>query len=593
MTRDEQSPRIASGSAGPSAGGLLRPDAVDPEGPPRGAHAMAVVRWVLVALMAVIAVLSVGYSLGLIASGPASAAAAQYYCPMHPQVVQDHPGECPICSMTLVKKDGEGTRPRSDGASTARGVELPAATAGEHAGHRHDPADPYYCPMHPDETGVDANARCPVCGMKLEKRPARAAPNAASRSPAGGAVERATSGVAPGSNPLPPVPGLIPIELSLDRVQNIGVRTAPATLEALARELRAVGVVSADESRLARVHTRFSGWIERLEVATTGQKVARGQVLAGLYNLELLPAQQEFLAARRWNPPPAGSLHQPTGEGESIERDARARLELFGLSPAEIDDIADSGKASRTVAVTAPIGGYVVSKNAVQGAFVQPGTELFEIADLSKVWVMLDVYEHEVSRVRVGQTAEVSVGAYPGERFTGKVGFLYPVIDPSTRTLRVRVELDNRGMKLRPGMYATAMIQMDAARATVIPTEALVDTGDHQYVFVVKPGGRFEPRAVKPGPRENDKVQILEGLASGDVVVTTGNFLIDSESRLLAAIQGPDAREGKASVSTCDQDIDRGAFPDKYDACLACEHVHRGMGTMEDDCKNAITRPWR
>jgi Cu(I)/Ag(I) efflux system membrane fusion protein len=555
---------------------------------------MALVRWALVALMAVIAVLSVSYSFGLVASDPASAAAAQYYCPMHPQVVQDHPGECPICSMTLVKKESEGKHPGSDRPTLAEGAGLPAdATAGEHVGHRHNPSDPYFCPMHPEETGVDANARCPVCEMRLEKRPAEATPKTASGKAPADAVDNATPGVTQRSSAMPPVLGLVPIELSLDRIQNIGVRTAPATLEALAPELRAVGFVSADESRLARVHTRFSGWIERLEVATTGQKVARGQVLAGLYNLELLPAQQEFLAARRWSLLATGAPAQPPMSGESIERDARARLELFGLSAAEIDDIAKSGKPSRTVAVVAPIGGYVVSKNAAQGAFVQPGTELFEIADLSKVWVLVDIYEYEVGRVRVGQTAEVSVGAYPGERFTGKVGFLYPVIDSSTRTLRVRVELDNRSMKLRPGMYAATVIKMDAARATVIPAEALVDTGEHQYVFVVKRGGRFEPRAVKPGQRGNDKVQILEGIAPGDVVVTTGNFLIDSESRLHAAIQGPDAHEGKAEASTCDEAIDKAAFPEKYDACLACEHVHRGMGTMEDDCKNAITRPWR
>src|SRR5690349_7412487 len=360
MAQDEKSPRINAGSTGPSAGGLHRPEDVDPEGPPRGVHAMALVRWVLVALMAMIAVLSVSYSFGLVASGPASAAAVQYYCPMHPQVVQDHPGECPICSMTLVKKESEGTQPGSDTSSMSKGSgPLAAPTAGEHSGHRHNPADPYFCPMHPVETGVDANARCPVCEMKLEKRPAKAAPGDAP----GHAVAAATPVVNQDSNPLLPVPSLVPIELSLDRVQNIGVRTAPATLETLAPELRAVGIVSADESRLARVHTRFSGWIERLEVATTGQQVARGQVLAGIYNLELLPAQEEFLAARRWTSGATASQAQPRGGGESIERDARARLELFGLSRTEINAIAASGEPSRTVAVVAPIGGYVVSKN--------------------------------------------------------------------------------------------------------------------------------------------------------------------------------------------------------------------------------------
>jgi membrane fusion protein, copper/silver efflux system len=567
MTRDERSVRTSPGGA------LLRSSSpppgkeVDPEGPPAGVRTMALVRWILIALMAVIAVLSVSYSFGLVSSGSASGATDVYYCPMHPQVVQDHPGECPICSMTLVKRESLAKPPPSDEPNGAKGLELENhATAGAHAGHRHTPSDPYFCPMHPEETGVDANARCPICEMKLEKRPTQA---------------------------LPPIPGLVPIELSLDRVQNIGVRTAPATLEGLEPELRAVGLVSVDESRLARVHTRFSGWIEQLEVATTGQKVSRGQVLAGLYNLELLPAQQEFLAARRWASGAAASAAPSGRGGESLAGDARARLELFGLSPAEIDRIAEVGQPTRTVAVTAPISGYVISKNAVLGAFVQPGTELFEIADLSKIWVLVDIYEYEVGRVSVGQAAEVSVGAFPAERFPGKVGFMYPMVDPSTRTLRVRVELDNRRMKLRPGMYAAATLRLERDRATVIPTEALVDTGEHQYVFVVQAGGRFEPRPVKAGSRADDRVQILEGLAPGEVVVTTANFFIDSESRLRAAIQGPGEPRGTPAASACDTDIDKNAFPEKHAECLACERLHRGMGTMEEDCKKAIARPWR
>jgi membrane fusion protein, copper/silver efflux system len=539
MIRDERSVRTTPGAAPPGAGSSRPGDDEHPEGPPRGVHAMALVRWALVALMAVIAVLSVSYSFGLVSSGPASAPSVQYHCPMHPQVVQDHPGECPICSMTLVKQEDGSKPPPSEG------------------------------------------------------RPAKAAPQTAPGNAAGGAPDMDMPAGAQGSRALPPVPGLVPVELSLDRVQNIGVRTAPVTLEALAPELRAVGFVSADEARLARVHTRFSGWIEQLEVATTGQKVSRGQVLAGLYNLELLPAQQEFLATRRWSSGATGSAAPPHGGGEFIERDARARLELFGLSRAEIDRIAETGEPTRTVAVTAPIGGYVISKNAVQGAFVQPGTQLFEIADLSKVWVLVDIYEYDVGRVSVGQVADVTVGAFPGERFSGKVGFMYPVIDPSTRTMRVRVELDNREMKLRPGMYVSAVIRLDAARATVIPAEALVDTGEHQYVFVVLQGGRFEPRAVKAGHRADDKVQILEGLAPGEQVVTTANFLIDSESRLRGAIEGSAEGEGTPAASACDADIDKMKFPEKHAECLACERVHRGMGTMEEDCKNAIARPWR
>jgi Cu(I)/Ag(I) efflux system membrane fusion protein len=586
----ETSP-IHAGSA-PSSGGLeAPPDDSELEAPPPGVHAMAIVRWILIAVMAIVAALSVTYSFGLLSSGSAGASAVQYYCPMHPQVVQDHPGECPICSMTLVKKEAGSSEVSSKGGAAP----TPGAPTGTsmddegaaHEGHRHNPADPYYCPMHPEETGVDDNARCPICAMKLERRPAD------------GAAPGLSTPLADNGTGLPrDVPGLVPVQLGMDRVQTIGVRTAPAKVEELSAELRTVGFVTADEAKFARVHTRFAGWIEELPVSATGQKVSRGQKLAGLYNLELLPAEQEFLAARRWTSKgttsesaPGTAAHIVSG---SLEQDARSRLELFGLSPAEIDRIAETGQAIRTVAVTAPISGHVISKNAVQGAYVQPGTELFEIADLTKVWVLGDVYEYEVGRVRIGQAADVLLAAYPNERFSGKIGFIYPVVDAATRTLRVRVELNNVGLRLKPGMYGDVLIHLDSERGVVIPTEALADTGEYQYVFLAKEGGRFEPRRVRGGNRSGDKVQILEGLSPGELVVTTAGFLIDSESRLRAAIEGT-SEPGAAPVpvSVCDADFDKGKFPDKHAQCRECERMHRGMGSMEEDCKNAIPRPWR
>jgi RND family efflux transporter MFP subunit len=621
-------------------------------GPPRGVRAMALFRWMLIAAMAAIASFSVAYSFGLISAGSASAAETQYYCPMHPQVVQDHPGDCPICSMSLVPKENaskksgskessstgksavshEGHRhnpadpyfcpmhPEETGADeTARcplckmklekraaggaGASPTASSAasGPHEGHRHNPSDPYFCPMHPEETGADASARCPICEMKLEKREP-AMQGAPGQAPSGATQPMpAPTSSTTGSPPPQPqgVPGLVPVELSMDRVQLIGIRTAKATDEALVPELRTVGFITADESKLARVHARFAGWIERMAVATTGQKVRRGQVLAGIYNLELLPAQQEFLAAQRWGSATgtAGATAASVPQAGRLAEDARSRLELFGLSRGEIDAVAKSGKPVRTVAVTAPIAGYVVRKNAVQGSFIQPGTELFEIADLSKVWALADIYEYEIGRVSVGQDATVLVSAYPKEPFAGKVQFIYPTVDSSTRTLRVRVELDNKDLKLRPGMYGDVTIQLVGARGVVVPLEALVDTGEHQYVFVAKEGGRFEPRQVRAGARSGDKVQILDGLRAGETVVTTSNFLIDSESRLRAAIQGttaPGASPAEpAAASACDADFDKAKFPQKHEQCLQCERVHRGMGTMEEDCKKAIPRPWR
>lgn len=561
---------------------MTDPNESDERTPPRGTAAMAFVRWVLIALMAIVAVVSVAYSFGLLGGPTANAAAKVYYCPMHPQVVQDHPGECPICSMSLVPKttDAQAQSKKEDGsshsghrhnpsdpyfcpmhpeetgdeptdrcplcemklekrpapsASAPTPKASPSSPSGEHAGHRHNAGDPYFCPMHPEETGDEASDRCPVCEMKLEKRATASEPAAAPAAPAEAAAAD-TRGV----------PGLVPVELTMDRVQMIGVRTARAVQEAMASELRTVGFVTADEAKLARVHARFSGWVEGLSVATTGQKVKRGQPLLSIYNVELLPVQQEFLAARRWN---ASQPAATTGDAPAItaplEQDARTRLEIMGMSRAEIDRIAQTGKPVRAISVAAPINGYVVAKNVVQGAFVQPGTSLFEIADLSRVWVLADVYEHEIARMAVGQPASVELATHRGQRFEGKVGFVYPTMDASTRTLRVRVELENKDLKLRPGMYADVFVQVGEQQGVTVPREALVDTGEHQYVFIAKEGGRFEPRLVTAGGRTGDKVQIVRGLAEGETVVTTANFLIDSESRLRATIE---AQPGAAAT---------------------------------------------
>lgn len=479
--------------------------------PPRGVQSMAWLRWILVGVMALIATLSVLYSFGFTPSTATTVSKTRYYCPMHPQVIQDQPGDCPICSMTLV--------PQANGGDGAAQKQVRPAAPQSHAGHRHEPSDPYICPMHPEETGPDVSARCPICRMKLEPRPPAKPPSAG-------------------------VPGLVPVELSLDRVQLIGVRTAVASEAPLLSDMRVVGAVVADESKLARVHARFSGWLERLAVATTGQKVRAGQTLAAIYSPELLPAQQEFLAARRWKS--SGTADKRFAAGAlnpnftaPLEQDARARLELLGMSRAEIDRVAESGEPTRTVAVTAPISGTVLRKTAVQGTYVEPGMELFEIADLSRVWIIADVSEADAARISVGQAAHVEVNNRPGPRIRGRVGFIYPVVETDTRTLRVRIELDNEDLGLRPGMYGNVWIELAKGQGVLIPSEAVVDTGEHQYVFLSREGGRFEPRSVRVGTRSGDKTQIVEGISAGDVVVTTANFLIDSESRLRAAIQAP------------------------------------------------------
>jgi Cu(I)/Ag(I) efflux system membrane fusion protein len=521
------------------------------EAPP-GTALAAVVRWVLVAVMAVGALGALAYYFQWLRPSPAERAAGQveYFCPMHPSVVQDQPGECPICSMTLVSR----TRP-------APGQRAAAAS----------------------EAASD-------------------------------------------------VTGLAAVQLSPERIQLIGVRTAPVVRQALASELRTIGYVAAREDGLAHIHTRFSGWIEQLAVAQTGEKVTKGQVLATIYSPELLTAQQELLNARRWSthapaPPSEGgsatsrervSATSIDGHGEpphgvvaDLEGDARHRLENMGISAADIDELLRSGQAQRAQKIRSPVSGYVLVKNALTGLYVQPDTELFQVADLSTVWVLADVYEHEVARVRVGAPVRVAVESYPGETFTGKVRFLYPTLNPETRTLRVRLELPNRALRLRPGMFATVFIDevpyaagervpRGAAAAKreglLVPSSAVVDTGEQQYVFVALGQGRFEPRRVVVGLHADERTELRSGVREGEQVVTTANFLIDSESRLRAAIEGlASGTAGRAggSGSACDRDFDPAKYPEKYGQCRACEIQHQGMGEMVTDCKNAIPRPWR
>lgn len=532
------------------------------EAPP-GVRVMAVVRWVLVGMMALAAVGSVAHYKGWL--GVAQAQGDTYYCPMHPSVTDDHASECPICGMTLVKREAEGKPDAGPAAPTTAAGVLPPG----HEGHRHEPTDPYACPMDPMETGQTPDARCPVCGMKLEAREPAPPPEAQSGQTA--------------------VPGLSPVDLSPERIQLIGMKTAKVKREALTPEIRTVGYVAVNEGKMALVQTRFSGWIETLPVARTGEKVKKGQVLATIYSPELLTVQQEYLNALRWAKSPTGGQADLSA---GLAEDARRRLELLGIAKQDIAEIERTGQPVRAMRVRAPKGGYITRKSAVQGTYVQPGTELFEIAELDKVWVLADVYEYEVPLVRDGLEATLSLGSYPGEKFTGKVEFLYPTLDPDTRTLRIRLEFANPDLRLRPGMYGDVLIRLERAEGLVVPIDALVDTGEVQYVFVARTGGRFEPRKVRVGIRSGGKVQLLSGVSEGETVVTTANFLIDSESRLQAAISGQAAAPSGAAAA-CEQDFDKQKFPKKFEECVACETQHAGMGTMVEDCKKAIAKPWK
>jgi Cu(I)/Ag(I) efflux system membrane fusion protein len=494
---------------------------------PPGTRTAAIVRWSLVALMAVAAVGGWAVYTGAFESGP-SEHAQVYQCPMHPSVIQDRPGDCPICGMDLVLVANPAT---SRGAAQA-----PAATTAVTDGTAAPAGEgKYWCPMHPEVTSDDPNATCDKCGgMKLLPRPPDAGGEHAGHDHAEGGetAAAAAAAAAPAT-----VPGLVEVMISPERIQLMGMKTARAVREGLSPELRTVGFVTAAEQGIAMIHTRFSGWIEDLRVAQTGQPVRRGEVVATVYSPDLLAAQQEFLNALRWQ---RGESRSADSERltDSLAADARRRLELLGISETEIEALAKSGKPLRAMSIRSPVGGFVTEKNALQGQFVTPDTTLFTIADLSTVWVVADVYEYEVARVKTGQPARLQLASYPGEVFRGRLEFVYPTLDSATRTLKVRIAFKNPGLKLRPGMYGDVFLDLGASEGVVVPADAVVNTGDAQYVFVALGEGRFAPRRVQTGTRGDGKVAVLSGVEAGDEVVTTANFLVDSESRMRAAIEG-------------------------------------------------------
>ncbi len=478
------------------------------EAPPAGTRTMALVRWALVALMAVLAA-GAWLHYARERAGTGAAASLLYRCPMHPAIVQDRFGACPICGMDLVAAGASGKQPSVGPAA--------GSTAVAQAGGK------YGCPMHPEVTSDDPQATCPRCGgMKLSPRDQ-------------------TAQTAP--DPGRAVAGLVPVDLSGERRQLMGMRTAKVARRRLAGSLRAVGFVSADEQKVAVVTARASGWVERLRAAQSGQRVKAGEVLLTLYSGELVSAQQAYVQNLRWKQNLASTPNANNPVVQNVDKDSLRRLQLYGMAQVDIDAVARSGEPLDTVPVRSPISGWVARKSVLPGQYVAAGTELYQLADLSTVWVAAELPEQDLARVAVGQKARLELAAYPGATFRGQVDFVYPAVNPESRTVEARMEFRNPDLRLRPGMYGDVLIEVGAAEALVVPAEAVVDTGELQYVFVARGEGRFEPRAIRLGGRGGAEVEVLSGLAAGDEVVTTANFYVDAESRLRAALEGRAAAE--------------------------------------------------
>ena len=320
------------------------------------------------------------------------------------------------------------------------------------------------------------------------------------------------------------------------RQQLIGVRTAVVEKRRLSTTVRAVGKVTYNEQRITHVNLRISGWIEDLLVDYTGQPVQKGQPLFTLYSPELVATQDEYLLALRAfedvQNSPVPEVHD---QAQQLIDAARDRLRLWTFTDDQIDKLKRQRIPQTSVTVFSPMSGHVIDKTAFQGMFVQPKMTMYTIADLSTVWVQAEVYEYEVPFIKIGQAAVLTLEAFPGEPFSGRVTYVYPYLNKEARTVQVRLEFSNPHFRLKPDMYGTVLFQVDRGSSLAVPEQAVLDSGVRQVVFVEKGKGVFEPREVTLGPKVGSYFEVVKGLKEGERIVTSGTFLLDSESKLMTS----------------------------------------------------------
>jgi membrane fusion protein, copper/silver efflux system len=377
----------------------------------------------------------------------------------------------------------------------------------------------YTCPMHPFII-KDTPGSCPICGMTLVKKvPAAQASTSEMQT-----LEQVS---------------LSPAQMVMANVATVKVDRIP-----LAKEITAVGIVQYDQAKQAKVTAWVAGRIDRLHVNTVGAYVSRNSPVAEVYSPDLVAAQQEYLLALKSRDQLKNSSIQSISQGgEGLVASSRQRLKLMGVKDGQIASLEKSGQPNIRLSIYTPLSGIVIDKIALEGQYVNVGDPLFTIADLSTVWVEVEVYEVDFPFIKLGQRVDIVSQSYPGKTFRGRVAFVYPFLDPKTRTVKVRVELPNTGMKLKPDMFVNASIKVPLGESLAVPVAAVMDTGKRQVVWVEVKPGVFEPRDVKEGARVGDNVQILSGLFRGDKVAASGGYLIDSEAQLKGG-GGHDAMPG-------------------------------------------------
>lgn len=447
-----------------------------------------------------------GRHLGHEVSAPADSAKnggkVQYTCGMHPFIIQDEPGLCPICGMRLTPmRPGEATT---------------AAPAERRITHWVSPMDPTYVR---DQPGQD------YMGHDL--------------------VPAYEEGSAPGQVLIDPV-----------TIQNMGIRTAPVERRDLTRTIRTVGLVEYEEPRQYAVSSKIDGWVERLYVNETGQFVKKGQPLLDIYSPELVSAQQEYLLALRNSKRLTQSSFPEIASGaERLLEAARTRLKYWDISERQIDELEKTGEVRKYLTLYSPYGGVVTMKGVVEGMRIMSGADLLQISDLSRVWIHADIYEFELPWVRTGLKAVVELPFAVGPPRVGKITYLYPYLRGETRTTQARIEFSNPDLELKPGMFANVLIAAEpVSDVLAIPSKAVLRSGKRQTVFVAMGEGRFEPRTVTTGVSDDEGfIQILSGLRMGEQVVTSAQFMLDSESKLQEAIQ---KMLQPAPIETAEPDID-------------------------------------
>jgi Cu(I)/Ag(I) efflux system membrane fusion protein len=376
------------------------------------------------------------------------------------------------------------------------------------------PAARYHCPMHTDYVS-DKPGNCPICGMKL-------VPIESEAKPAAGEV-----------------PGRARVNLTPERRQLLGIRSEEIHHGPLTRTIRTVGRVAVDERRLHHIHTKYDGYVEHLYVDFTGKYVERGDHLLSIYSPELVATQQEYLLAWNAQKQMAASGIPAVARGSlDLLEAARQRLRLWDIRDEDIEALERAGKVSRTVDLHSEVAGYVVQKMAFHGMRVTPADTLFDIADLSRVWVLADAYESDLPLVRIGMQGELKAPYLPGKSWKGPVTYVNPTVEEKTRTVKLRIELANDGRLLKPDMFVDVRLLADLGTGLSVPEGAVIDSGGRTLVFLDRGEGRLDPREVALGVRAGAGFQVLSGLADGDRVVTSANFLLDSESSLRSVLSG-------------------------------------------------------